>query len=101
MKFVMDEKSKLLCPQCGQTVFDMSTTKITACSHLRYAGYSEAPGTPEYIADCLASVELSTCNEQEILQAVDAALGGRADVFELDDESGYITLYLAFEATER
>ena len=100
-KLVMGETSAFSCPTCGQTVFDMSAAKFTACSHLRYAGYSEAPGSPAYVADCLASVELSSCDERENLRTITAALGGRAEVFELDDESGYITLHLAFEATGR
>lgn len=97
---VLDDTSKFWCPMCGQTVFDVSAPKITPCTHLRYAGCSEAPGMPLYVAECLKNLELSDVDEQRNVQMIDDAMGGCSDIFELDDEYGYITLYLAFETAE-
>jgi len=97
----MSEDSAFLCPQCGQTIFDVSATKIAACSHLRYAGYSEAPGNPDFIDVRLSKIRLSSCDERENVRRIKASLGERAQVFELDDEHGDTTLFLAFETTER
>lgn len=100
-KILLDETSEFLCPQCGQTIFDVFAPEIMPCSHLRYAGCSEAPGAPVYIANVLKSLELSNCQEQENLRMVAAALKGHADIFELEDNYGYITLNLVFETEHK
>ena len=100
-KLVLCESSEFSCPTCGQTVFRMSAPKVSPCTHLRYAGCSEAPGMPEYVSDCLEYLELSNIDEQINVQMIDDAMNGCSEVFELDDEYGYITFYFAFAKADR
>lgn len=77
----------------GTKMVDLHCDKLRA----RYAGASAAPGMPEYIAESLSEIELSSTYERENLNAIDKAIKGPTMRFELGDGHGYCELNLIFE----
>jgi len=96
---INDYELDFYCPMCGSKIVDLDAEPpaINACPHLRYASLSEAPGTPEYVAEGLANKLVSDTFELENVQAVDKAISGPTMRFQLGGGNGHIDLYLIFE----